>query len=596
MSVAVTDRAARRTRRWKDLSIVAAVGMAAAIVAGAATQNRWETNWWALAASLAVGGTIVVAGHIGWARRPESLIGPILVVAGLMHLAMNLNESGMSVFFTIALLAGQNYQSVLAHAIITFPSGRMQNRWERVLVVAVYANGILGFTVATFFQSYTFCPCPSNLVMIADAPALADGIVRVSTFLSVFVAGGFVWYAVRKYRRSTPAGKHALAPVYLIGAIAGVFSFVAEASYMWFPSVVNSVPWFWTDLVVTVLVPISFLIGLQRTRIDRAAVGDLVVELGAGSREPGALADALAERLHDPSLEIAYRVGDGYVDDEGRPFTLPSPGAGRGVTIVESDGEPVAAVVHDDVVTHEPELVEAVLAAARLAIANERLRAEIRAQLEEVRASRQRIVEAGDRERRRVERNLHDGAQQRLVTLSLAISMLGERRSDDPEFALAVDEASAELKTAIAELRELARGIHPAILTEEGLEAAVTSLAEHASVPVTVTSDLEGRVPGTVEAAAYFVVAEALTNVAKYSEARTASVSIGRIDGRLSVSVEDDGIGGASADRGSGLLGLVDRVAAAGGTLQIDSPPGEGTRVTAEIPVDGLSSAIGPRP
>jgi signal transduction histidine kinase len=196
-------------------------------------------------------------------------------------------------------------------------------------------------------------------------------------------------------------------------------------------------------------------------------------------------------------------------------------------------------------------------------------------------------VEAGDHERRRVERNLHDGAQQRLVGLSLSLAMLRERIGDDPETAAAVGEAAAELKGAIGELRELARGIHPAILTEEGLEAAVRSLADRSAVPVTVTADLNERLPESVEAAAYFVVSESLTNVAKYAQARSATVAIERRDGALSVVVTDDGVGGADLDRGSGLLGLGDRVAAAGGTLRVESPPGRGTTVTAEIPIDG---------
>jgi hypothetical protein len=299
----------------------------------------------------------VVAGHIAWSRRPESLIGPLLVVAGLMHMAMNLGETGISLFFTIALLVGQNYQNVLAQAIITFPSGHIQNGWERALVIAVWANGILGFTVATFFQSYAWCECPTNIVMIVDAPGVADGIIRVATFLSVFVAGSFVWYAVRKYRRATPAGKHALAPVYLVGALAGVFSFVAEASYMWFPSVVNSVQWCWADLVVTLTVPIAFLVGLRRTRIDRAAMGELVVELGDGTTEPGALGDAIAERLHDPSLWIAYRVGDGYVDEDellGLGDRIAAVGGTLRVDSPPGEGTRVTAVIPFD---HAPTVV-----------------------------------------------------------------------------------------------------------------------------------------------------------------------------------------------------------------------------------------------
>jgi signal transduction histidine kinase len=576
-----------RDRRLKEASIFAAVGVATTIVAGRLLQTRWDTDWLIFGSELVVGAAMVIAGHAGWRRRPESRVGPLVVVAGLLHLVGGLGSTAIPALSTISLLVGDNYSNVLAHALITFPSGRVQNRWERVLVVGAYTLGIVGFTLVTFFHRLTDCDCPPNLALIVDSPATVDALETVSTFLSVFLALGFVVYAARKYRRATPAGKRALAPVFAVGALGGFFSFLNEGGQLWFPTVVESSGWFWVNQLVTFLVPIGFLVGLLRTRIARAAVGDLVVELGAGTTEPGALADALAERLRDPSLQIAYRVGDGYVDQDGRPFELPGDGSGRAVTLVEADGAPIAALVHDDVFRHEPELVEAVTAAARLAIANERLRAEIRAQLEQVRSSRQRIVEAGDRERRRVERNLHDGAQQRLVSLSLSLAMLQAQVGDDPVTAAAVVDAAAELKRAIAELRDLARGIHPAILTEEGLEAAVASLAERSSVPVHLVSELDGRLPETVEAAAYFVVSEALANVAKYAQARSATVAIARRDGSLSVTVSDDGIGGADPEHGSGLLGLGDRVAAVGGSFRVESPPGVGTRVVAEIPFDG---------
>jgi signal transduction histidine kinase len=237
----------------------------------------------------------------------------------------------------------------------------------------------------------------------------------------------------------------------------------------------------------------------------------------------------------------------------------------------------------------EPSLVRAASAAARLAIDNERLHAEVRAKLEEVQASRARIVEAEDAERKRVERNLHDGAQQRLVTLSLAVGLLKEHldHNGDSLRAAEVDRISRELRLALEELRELARGIHPAILTEEGLPAAVGSLADRSPVPVSVEDGSIGRLPEAVEATAYFVVAEALTNLAKYAHASRASVRLNRQGNRLQVEVADDGSGGADVGAGSGLRGLEDRVAALGGALSVESRPGAGTRVQAEIPCDG---------
>jgi signal transduction histidine kinase len=203
-----------------------------------------------------------------------------------------------------------------------------------------------------------------------------------------------------------------------------------------------------------------------------------------------------------------------------------------------------------------------------------------------VRASRQRIVEAGDRERRRVERNLHDGAQQRLATLALSLAMLRDSDDTDPATAMLIAQALAELKQAIAELRELARGIHPAILTEEGLPAAVESLADRSPLPVRVAADFNARLPEPAEIAAYFVVSESLANIAKYARASRARVELSRSNGILRVEVRDDGVGGADTARGSGLRGLADRISAMRGSFRVENPPGGGTRVLAEIPCD----------
>ena len=255
-------------------------------------------------------------------------------------------------------------------------------------------------------------------------------------------------------------------------------------------------------------------------------------------------------------------------------------------TLLRRDGQPIAALIHDPMLRDDPELIEAAAAAARLAIDNERLQATIRAQLQEVRASRARIVEAADAERRRIERNLHDGSQQRLVTLSLALGLARARLGPDADADLAslLDEASDELRAALAELRALARGIHPAVLTTAGLGPALESLVERAPLPVRLVAVPDGRLPAAIEAAAYFVVAEALANVAKYAAA--SSVTVGarwHADG-LVVEVVDDGVGGADPARGSGLQGLADRVGALDGQLEVSSPPGGGTRVEATIP------------
>jgi signal transduction histidine kinase len=299
----------------------------------------------------------------------------------------------------------------------------------------------------------------------------------------------------------------------------------------------------------------------------------------------GPLRAALAEALGDPSLALAYWLPEyeSWADVDGHPVPLPEETASRAVTTVDRDGEPVAALMHHPSLREEPGLLDAVAAAAAIALENVRLNVELRARLEELRGSRARIVEAGDTERRRLERNLHDGAQQRLVGIALQLRLLENRVRDDPAAAELASLVAGELALSLDELRELARGLHPAVL-EHGLGAALNALAIRSKVPTTVHYEVSGRLPEPVELAAYFVASEALTNVAKYASAAEATVRAWR-DGPLAViEIADDGVGGADDSRGSGLRGLADRVEALDGRLRVVSPPGAGTVVRVELP------------
>jgi signal transduction histidine kinase len=267
------------------------------------------------------------------------------------------------------------------------------------------------------------------------------------------------------------------------------------------------------------------------------------------------------------------------VDAEGHPVTAPD----GGWTPVERDGRPVGAIVHDPALTAEqPEALRAVAGAAALALDNERLEVELRARIEELQESRSRIVRATDEERRRLERDLHDGAQQRLVSLALMLRLARGRA--DGEVAALLDEAMAELQQATNELRELARGIHPAILADRGLAPALNAPAGRSPVPVELGELPDERLPAGVESAAYFLVAEALTNVARYAQASHAEVDVRRRNGEVTVEVRDDGVGGADPAAGTGLRGLADRVSALDGRLDVDSPAGAGTTVRAVLP------------
>jgi signal transduction histidine kinase len=309
--------------------------------------------------------------------------------------------------------------------------------------------------------------------------------------------------------------------------------------------------------------------------------------LGARLPQTGPVREMLAERLGDRSLNIAYWLPERgiFVDDTGKPVELPGPDSGRAWTAVEHEGVRVAALIHDAELDATPELVAAAASAAALAIDNERLKAELRARVEELRVSRLRIVEAADDARRRIERDLHDGAQQQLVSLALDLRML-KARLGDSGLASTVDDIGDKLAVALAELREFARGIHPAFLSERGVGAAVEALVARAPLNVEASVDLQERLPAPVEAAAYFVVAEGLTNVVRYADTRNATVHVTRRGGEVVVVVTDDGRGGASVEGGTGLRGLIDRLTVLDGRLEVHSPLGEGTRLEAHIPIE----------
>jgi signal transduction histidine kinase len=340
-------------------------------------------------------------------------------------------------------------------------------------------------------------------------------------------------------------------------------------------------------LVCLLLIPFAFLGGLLRTRLTRAgAVTDLVASLSEREDRRRSLRDALADALGDPRLTLAYWLPERgeYVNADGKPATLPGPDEDCVATIVEQNGDPVAAIVHDASLQDERRLIDAVGAAATLTLENERLDAELRAKVEELRDQRRRSLDAALEERRLLERNLHDGAQQRLVSVALKLRLartrLGEREAAESLLA----DAAEELDGALEELRELARGIHPAVLTDRGLDAALEALAHRSPVPVEVEATPGVRLPEAVELAAYFVVAEALTNMAKYASASHATVRAIRENGHVVVEVADDGVGGADPDKGSGLTGLADRLCAVDGRLEVMDGRRGGTVVRADIP------------
>jgi PAS domain S-box-containing protein len=803
---------------------VALWNLALALGAGATvlifTSDHEDSPWATAALTVSVGLAFVAAGLIAWARRPENRTGMLLTLVGFTWFVGALAEANGSLPFTIGAVFGSTAYIFFVWLVLAYPSGRLRTRLDRLLVgtTAVLLLGVLPGKFLVDDREALCVGCPDNAFLVWRHDGLANALELLLHVTALAVTVAAVTILTLRWLRATPALRRALTPVFLAavvaaGAIAAMLSLelvVDEAG--------EAVDWL--VLASLLAVPLAFLYGLLRTRLARTLVGRLVVELGEHPA-PGELRDALARALRDPELDVAYWLPEpeAWVDAEGRRLPPPVSDELRHATLVERDGERVAALIHDVSLLDQPDLIESVSAAAGLALENERRLQELganerrtRALLEaipdlmfriardgtyldfradstrdlatppdkvigrkvrdrlpphvaemvsaaielalagkgvqtveyelllegerrhyegrlaasggdevlmivreitdrkeaeaalqserdflatvsdttpsllcvidpegrvvhfnravehatglpvakirgrrfwdaflppeqatdfrqkvaqvgvehentlvnrsgeqrtlawwsrafvdeegrdryllcgvditerkdherDIRASRQRIVTAEAAERRRLERNLHDGAQQRLVALSLSLRLARAKIEKAPDDASQLlQEADEELSQALAELRELARGIHPAVLTDRGLEPALENLAARSPVPVNVQTPPE-RLPPQIEAAAYFVVSEALANVAKYADASSVKVDVERQNGRVFVEVTDDGVGGADPRRGSGLRGLADRLAAIDGTLEVESPAGRGTRVRAEIPV-----------
>ncbi|HEX2102813.1 MAG TPA: sensor histidine kinase [Solirubrobacteraceae bacterium] len=536
-----------------------------------------------------IGLSFIGTGVFAWWRRPLNRFGLLMCAVGFAWFLASLAESNDPTFFTIGAYLSPLYVVLVIHMVLAFPTGRLETPAARAIAIAGYVVGLL-VTLPFFLLGGEIDAgenAPDNAFEVLHEPGIAQVFLTLTLLGAVAVAAATVAVLLRKRRVATPPQRRAQAPMLWIGLTVMTalgLSFLADAAGL--PEVVVLI-FSYTAFVAFAILPFAFLTGLVRTRYSRAgAVGGLVERLNEPDTRVS-LREALADALGDPTLQLVYwRPSAGhYVTYEGHRAAPPGPDSGRAVAQVERDGKRVGAIVHDAALRDDPTLLRAAAAAAALQLENERLEAELRARVEELQSSRARLVEVSMFERRRLERDLHDGAQQRLVALSLQLGLARRKVEQDPfTGARLLDEARVELERALEELRELARGIHPAVLTDRGLEPAVQALAARAPVPVDVEAMPTDRLPAAVEAAAYFVVAESLTNVAKYAQAERASVRVGREDGFAVVEVSDDGVGGADPAGGSGLRGLTDRLAALDGRLEVHSPPGGGTVVRANIP------------
>ena len=670
-------------------------------VALTATSDHEQHPEQAIALVLFVSSSFILAGLIGWTRRPQNRTGMLMVAVGFGVLIGVLGEANHPIPFTLGALFGSLFIAAFVHLLLAYPSGRLLSRRARVLVGAGYAIAFLAPLAESMFAARETCKphaCPDNLVLVSHDHAAHVVATTLWTAASVVLFAAVVMLLLGRWRETTPGLRRILRSVYLFGGLSIVLLAIGFVitPFSGVGAIIVSVA-----LIATfTTVPFIFLAGLLGTAIARGAGVGAIFSSVPERASPGEVQEGLRSALRDETAVVAYwyEEDEHYVDVEGNRLDLPEDTRRRVVTRLDYGDQPVAAIVHDAALLQEPELLEGVANAARIALERDKLLVEVRAraqryrallqampdlmfrisrdgryisynapserdlvngevvgkllwdrlptdladrvlesgraalggdpsvieyhldfedgsrrhyegrfaasgddeflmivreiterkqQQEELEASRQRIVAAGDAARRKLERNLHDGAQQRLVSLSLSLRLAQNQVAKSPVRAEELLEASREeLMQALEELRELARGIHPAVLTDRGLEAALEALAGRAALPVEIDCVPDVELPPPVEAAAYYVVSEALANITKYAGASAVKVSIGQVDGYALVEVVDDGVGGADPTRGSGLSGLSDRVSSLNGKLVIDSPPGAGTRIRAEIPLE----------
>ena len=535
-------------RRFLILPAAAAVGLAA----------EWSGYGWGdpghWIPDLAVGWCLIGCGFIASARRPESRSGVLMSATGFAWFLGNFAGVGVGVVAWVAAHGLYLHRGPLFQLLLTYPSGRRPSRLTGAAIAVFYAAAII-------------------------TPVWQSGI---ATILLAALLPGVCGY---EYARMVgPARRMRLIALQAAAGLSLVLAATAVVDLVFAPEDASVASLLAYEVAVAVIAGV-LLASLLLGPVEGTAVTDLVLQLGHA--RSWTLRAELARAIGDPTLEIGYWLPETgvFVDADGGTLPLPRPGSDRSATVVERDGFPAAALVHDRAVLSDQALVDAVAAAAQLESANARLRAEVRAQIAELEASRRRILEAGDQARQRLERRLHDGAERRLAEVQETLhrgrlGAMGRQTADQ------IARGEDQLARALEELRQLALGLHPRALSEHGLAGALTRLADGSPVPVEL-SVANSRLAPQVEAAAYFICSEGLANVAKYAAASRAAISVTSGAGTIVITVSDNGRGGANPGKESGLTGLADRVEALGGTFRVESAPGRGTRLAAEIPLGG---------
>lgn len=570
----------KRVPVWPAAAGVMVLGLATGWAASASTLPGAPSTA-VVRADVAAGWSFVVVGAALWTRYRSKLIGGLAIAVGLGIFLPDIRWFEGSVPWTLGSMLTDVHLVLLAWLVLAFADGRL-DRAERGYVAFLSAYFVVLAVVGHLFEDpRPGCQeCPASFMLIRPDAELNDLIWGVGQVGNLILVGVLVALIIRKRNSSSQAARRALSPVIWALwpiALALVLAFL-EPLVGFGESGGKAV--LMIERLALIAFPAALVVGIVRSRLDQARVGDLALALEDAITSTE-LEARIGEAMGDPTARLVFlsERGDGLIDTRGRTIHV---GADRSQAVIRAgDGTDIGAIVYDPAV--DETLAASVSAAATLAVRNEGLRAELRRHLLEVERSRERIAEAAMDERRRIERDLHDGAQQGLLALGARLGSI--RGKADGEMGRLLDEAIEDLRSTVDSLRDLARGVHPPILTDRGLAPAIETLAERSPVPVHVDVEPD-RFRPAVEAAAYFLVAEALTNAARHARATSVRIAAFCMDGWLHVEVSDDGDGGAEMNGGTGLQGLQDRVEAVGGQMQVSSPLGEGTTLRAKLPCE----------
>src|SRR3954451_14331386 len=541
----------------------------------------------------------IAVGAVAWRRPSTTGFGLLLVALGAAYFLVTLSTSRTDVVYSVGRVAGFVVSLLIVYVILAFPTGRLESRRAPVVVAAMLLVLVALFLPlvpltrsfpAPFPWGGCDAGCPANAFFAGTEPGFVDAALSLRELLTVVLFASAAVVVAARIRAASRLERRMLVPVLGAGAVWLAAIAALFAGRRWSAEPVVDVAT-WVLRAAIPLLALGFLAGMLHWRLYAGMALPRLVRSLASYPASTELRDALADALGDPTLEVLYRLPSrGYVDARGRLADLPSEGAQRAVSLVSSGTEPVAAIVHDPALRLEPELVDAAIAAAQLVLEHHRLEVDLRASVREGRASQVRILLAADTERERIERDLHDGAQQRLVALRMKLELLPDRTGEsDPRAATLQRSLTDDVEAALQEIRELAHGIYPPLLASHGLGEALGAVAARCPVATSVRAPAGRRFSREVESTVYFCCREALQNVSKHAPtARKVSIDLSTDHDVLRFTITDEG-DGFDVDRhvqGAGLTHMRDRLAVVGGELNLRSRRGAGTSVQGSMPIE----------